>query len=342
MRAQQVAHRSHHPSPPIAASPDTGNLNHGTGSQPGDGFHGQESTNRRLIDEESEWSSAQMPSELDAASDHDDSGILRGSRGRLEGHITSADLLNPSDALDLLAQVANLDPQGQGHNQEDVEVEHHNIPEASRGLETSKTRSIANYPPISSGALSLLDVASLLQEYAYRTAPSSSRDLYSTLANYIRPISYYSNFHIFFPIAYKVIFDDPAGLAEWIEKEQHLITAILTVVTKDDPTRLKVHEAFAQHMETLISKLIYAGSTDVGAVEALLILAEWSPQPPEDSLAIGTGKENQGSWMLVGLAIRLAYLQNLEQTTLTHGQAGVSEHICRQRTVWAGKSTQFT
>lgn len=90
-------------------------------------------------------------------------------------------------------------------------------------------------------------------------------------------------------------------------------------------------------MESLISKLIYAGSTEVGAVEALLILAEWAPEPPEDSLAIGTGKENQGSWMLVGLAVRLAYLQNLEQTTLTHGEEGVSEHVCRQRTVWAGE-----
>jgi len=90
-------------------------------------------------------------------------------------------------------------------------------------------------------------------------------------------------------------------------------------------------------MESLISKLIYAGSTDVGAVEALLILAEWAPQTPEEGLTIGTGKENQGSWMLVGLAIRLAYLQNLEQTTLMYGQEGVSEYVCRQRTVWAGE-----
>lgn len=107
-----------------------------------------------------------MPSDLDTASDHDDSGESGEgeSRGRLEGHITSADLLNPSDALDLLAQVANLEPKNQ--NQGDPETTNHEMAEAAMGIETGTTQSIAYYPPIASGAVSLSEAAALLQKYA--------------------------------------------------------------------------------------------------------------------------------------------------------------------------------
>ncbi|KAM0347756.1 hypothetical protein ACHAPU_004771 [Fusarium lateritium] len=94
-------------------------------------------------------------------------------------------------------------------------------------------------------------------------------------------------------------------------------------------------------MEAQISKLIYTGSTTVGAVEALLILAEWAPQPQEENLMIGCGKEDQGSWMLVGVAIRLAYLQNLEQTGLEQQVNGSEDLTCymsdRQVSIRLGK-----
>jgi hypothetical protein len=147
---------------------------------------------------------------------------------------------------------------------------------------------------------------------------------------------YHDNFHIFFPIAYSVIFDH-TRLLESLEKEQYLVTAILTVATKDDPSWSKAHTACARYMESQISKLIYTGSTTVGAVEALLILAEWAPQPLEENLMIGCGKEDQGSWMLVGVAIRLAYLQNLEQTGLTQRGEDVTPDLSRKRIAWAGK-----
>ena len=152
--------------------------------------------------------------------------------------------------------------------------------------------------------------------------------------------SYHDNFHIFFPIAYSAIFDY-TRLLESLEKESHLITAILTVATKDDPSWARAHNACARYMESQISKLIYTGSTTVGAVEALLILAEWAPQSLEEDLMIGCGKEDQGSWMLVGVAIRLAYLQNLEQTGLTQRDEGATKDLSRKRIAWAGKTTIF-
>ncbi|KXJ87939.1 hypothetical protein Micbo1qcDRAFT_102422, partial [Microdochium bolleyi] len=315
-RANSSARRDSHISSPAAPPTGRSHLDVGsTGLRRVDDYNQHDGGNRHRS-EESDWASSPLPSEIDNASDHDDSGESGegDSRGGLEGHITSANLLNPSDALDLLAQLANLE-QGK-QNEAAAEKENTQMTEAVAGIETGTTQSISYYPPMASGALSIAEAAGLLQRYG----PGCS---------------YYDHYHIFFPIAHKTIFEDYASLPECIEREQHLVTAILTVMTKDDPTRREMHDACARHMESLISKLTYAGSTEVGAVEALLILAEWAPQPPEDSLAIGTGKENQGSWMLVGLAVRLAYLQNLEQTTLTYAQDGVSEHVCRQRTVWA-------
>ncbi|RGP64840.1 hypothetical protein FLONG3_9418 [Fusarium longipes] len=223
----------------------------------------------------------------------------------LQGHFTSSDLLNPSDALDLLAHVADMEPERQSHDQ----AQEGGGQAEGSGIVTGAPQGVCNYPPIDSGALTLSEVSFLIEQY-------------------------HDNFHVFFPIAYTVIFDY-TRLLESIEKEQYLITAILTVATKDDPSWSKAHNACARYMESQISKLIYTGSTTVGAVEALLILAEWAPQPLEENLMIGCGKEDQGSWMLVGVAIRLAYLQNLEQTGLTQRDEDGTQDLSRKRIAWA-------
>ncbi|KAM5344906.1 hypothetical protein ACJ41O_010768 [Fusarium nematophilum] len=251
-------------------------------------------------EEHSEWLSTQIGSELGQPSEDEES--RQDNAVRLEGHFTSSDLLNPSDALDLLAHVADLEPGGHTHATE---------PTSRDTMDLSTAQRASRYPPISSGALTFSDAAHLAKQWVYR-----------------------DNFHIFFPIAHSAIFDC-GHISEWIETEPHLVTAILTVATKDDPTWSRAHDSCARHMESLISKLIYTGSTTVGAVEALLILAEWAPQPPEENLMIGCGKEDQGSWMLVGVAIRLAYLQNLEQTGLVQRVEAASEHLSRQRIAWA-------
>ncbi|GKU18728.1 unnamed protein product [Fusarium langsethiae] len=254
----------------------------------------------RDTEEPSEW----LSSHLGSNSDDEEEAQGRDSV-QLQGHFTSSDLLNPSDALDLLAHVADMEPERHNHDQ---------AQEAGRQAEgsgsvTGAPQGVCNYPPIESGALTLSETAFLIEQY-------------------------HDNFHIFFPIAYSAIFDY-TRLIESIEKEQYLITAILTVATKDDPSWSKAHSACARYMESQISKLIYTGSTTVGAVEALLILAEWAPQPLEENLMIGCGKEDQGSWMLVGVAIRLAYLQNLEQTGLTQRDEDSTQDLSRKRIAWA-------
>lgn len=155
---------------------------------------------------------------------------------------------------------------------------------------------------------------------------------------YVRTLiccSYHQNYHPFFPVAHKSIFE--GHVAEWIEKEPHLLTAILIVASKDDPSWQGAHEACSSHMEGLLSQLIYGSVATVGAVEALLILAEWAPQPPREISTFGCGKEDHGAWMLVGVAIRLGYLQRLEQTGLHDEEDSLSDSFTRKRIAWAGK-----
>lgn len=91
----------------------------------------------------------------------DASGDLSRSASRrssvaIEGHVASNDLLNPSDALDLLAHVADLDPSRQSKN----------AGQSGRGGGTANQESskqAVTYPPIANGALGFADATALVQ-----------------------------------------------------------------------------------------------------------------------------------------------------------------------------------
>lgn len=119
------------------------------------------------------------------------------------------------------------------------------------------------------------------------------------------------------------------------------MTAILIVVTKDESSWSEAHDACSRYMETLISKLMFSGSMSVGAVEALLILAEWAPQRAQATSTIGRGEEDYGAWMQVGCAIRLGYLQRLEQTGLSQEPENRDQQLGRKRIAWAGKRSHI-
>lgn len=221
----------------------------------------------------------------------------------IENHIASADLLNPSDALDLLAQVADRD--AEGHR----EMLQHANRNGARTGGSIPTGSSSSFPPISEGHLTVADVTRLLQHY-------------------------HDKYHPYYPIAHKDIFMSE-NVSQWVDKEPHLLTAVLTVASKDEPSWAGIHEACSKYMEALISKLIYRGSTTVGAVEALLILAEWAPQRLQEKPTIGRGEEDQGAWMQVGVAIRLGYLQRLEQTGLLQGKDPKPDQFSRKQLAWA-------
>lgn len=133
-------------------------------------------------------------------------------------------------------------------------------------------------------------------------------------------------------MAYSQLFE--TDIPTLVENEPELLTGVLIVSTKDEPTWQKVHDACCRHMEILVSKMIYRGSKRVGAVEALLILAEWMPQRLQPNSTVGRGEEDHGAWMHVGIAIRLGYLQRLEQTGLVRNDKFTATEE-RKRLAWA-------
>lgn len=107
------------------------------------------------IEEPSEWLSSNLGSNSE---DEEEEG-----RGpvQLQGHFTSSDLLNPSDALDLLAHVADMEPEGHDHNQSQETVRQ---VEGPTNVTNASSQAACNYPPIVSGALSLPEVSFLIEQ----------------------------------------------------------------------------------------------------------------------------------------------------------------------------------
>lgn len=117
--------------------------------------------NRLESDERSEWPPSQIQSELDqqgSASDQEDDELTE-TTGRLEDHITSADLLNPSDALDVLAQVADQELEGRNHIQGAISGD-----VIDPGQSSGTVQHVTYYPPISSGALTISDVSVFIKQ----------------------------------------------------------------------------------------------------------------------------------------------------------------------------------
>lgn len=146
--------------------------------------------------------------------------------------------------------------------------------------------------------------------------------------------SYRQNYHPYYPIAHRNVFD-LHQTSRWLREEPHLVTAILTIASKDESASSSIHDACVSHIQDLICKLVFWGTSEIGAIEALLILAEWFPQRLQGAPTTGQGEEDQGTWMQVGLAVRLGYLNGLEQAGLAD-KALNSDEFHRKRLVWAG------
>lgn len=125
-----------------------------------------------------DWASTSPPQDWPATESEPPNATEHFTRGKspdLEGHMTSADLLNPSDALNLLAQVADTD-------------EHRGaLPAQSKTRRDTQTHEAAQdrmdylaphqYPPLTENALTLSDISFLVHKYAGWFPPSSSPSL---------------------------------------------------------------------------------------------------------------------------------------------------------------------
>ncbi|KAK6431312.1 hypothetical protein LTR95_012523, partial [Oleoguttula sp. CCFEE 5521] len=218
--------------------------------------------------------------------------------------VAATDLQNPSDALDFLAQVAERDaarsPGERPHEQKAGAGAH------AHGHLPSQQPTI--YPLLQSGQLSVEMVSTLL-------------------------LRYHDKYHPYFPIA-NVDAMTPQRLWTTASDQKHLLTAMLTVASRDVQEWQQTHEACSAHMQDLIANLVYAGTGSVEAIEALLILSEWPPRQPRCP-SIGRGEEDAAAWMLVGTAIRIGYLLGIDRTGFRTANDGNTDGLDRKRLAWA-------
>ncbi|POS85261.1 hypothetical protein EPUL_003434 [Erysiphe pulchra] len=218
--------------------------------------------------------------------------------------ITSADLENPSDALEILAHVAD---RADGKVIDGLSpLEGKDCPEIIAEKITSRIDNSWLYTPLQENLISVSTIYSLLSNY---------EDLY----------------HPYFPIIPQKSFDHT--YLPWMSRnEHHLFSAILTVASRDNDA---LHEICYDHMQKLISMILAGADANIEAVEALLLLSQWVSRPQKNSSSVGRGEEDRVAWMYIGTALRLAYYIGLDRTSFKDDKNRDTVSFHRNQLVWA-------
>jgi hypothetical protein len=147
-------------------------------------------------------------------------------------------------------------------------------------------------------------------------------------------VRYAEHFHPYLPLVPRKYFERSA-LDSFAMHEKHLLTAVLTIASKDLVERPEIHEYCSKYMHELISGIAAGADCDVEAVEALLLLAEWEPQGLRPRIErVGRGEEDRAAWMHVGLALRSGYFLGLDRTSFRGDSSGDTETEARRRLAW--------
>ncbi|KAH8726547.1 hypothetical protein GQ44DRAFT_705808 [Phaeosphaeriaceae sp. PMI808] len=249
------------------------------------------------------WS--QEPSAIQPQYEGEDDHAMQSSSSNVDD-LQFSNLQNPSDALGILARVA-----GETSSNEEASNNNGNGPmQAGRhSISIMPALSLSfSYPLLDRGVLTVHSLCQLL-------------------------VRYQQQYHPYYPVAPAHIFDT-SRLAEVVKKEQHLLTALLLIASKDLADEPHIYEACMEHMKSLVSELAAGGDADIEAVEALLILAEWAPYTQRGSGKIGKGEEDKESWMHVGLALRIAYFLALDRYSFRFVDQGKDPNHDRKRLIW--------
>lgn len=167
--------------------------------------------------------------------------------------------------------------------------------------------------------------------YSYKLVRDNllSREFISKLVS-----RYAEHYHPYLPLVPRKYFD-PAALDSFASTEKTLLTAVLTIASKDLIDVPHIHRTCSNYMLELMSKIQNGVDIDVDSVEAMLILAEWEPhgmRPRAD--CVGRGEEDRAAWMHVGTAIRAGYLLYLDRTSFRGDPSGDAQTDSRKRLAW--------
>ena len=172
------------------------------------------------------------------------------------------------------------------------------------------TNNQLDYPLVTEGKLGLSRIINLLQRYRH----------------------YY---HPYFPIVPAATLD-AGNLTRTARDERHLLTAVLVIASRDLTDEPQIFSACAEYMRSLGSALAAGGPGNVEAVEALLLLAEWTPYTSRgDAGHVGRGEEDREAWMHVGTALRIGYFLGLDRYSFAvRGDDVKDPQWQRKRLVW--------
>lgn len=146
---------------------------------------------------------------------------------------------------------------------------------------------------------------------------------------------YAEHYHCYLPLVPRKYFD-PAQLDTFAVNEKHLLTAVLTISSRDLIEQPNVHVCCSRYMHDLISGVAAGHDVDVEGVEALLLLAEWEPQGLRNQIIkIGRGEEDRSAWMHVGIALRTGYFLALDRTAFRQESLEEAKIDARKRLAWA-------
>lgn len=217
------------------------------------------------------------------------------------------ELQNPSDALGILAQIASS-----SNSNGDSSHYHSLMAQPMKEYQPTPTygQNSLEYPLVRDGRLSVSKVIQLLQRYKM----------------------YY---HPYFPLVPSATLD-ATNLTTTARDEPHLLTAVLVIASRDLVDDPNVFTACTEYMRSLVSALSAGGPSSVSSVEALLLLAEWTPYTSRsDAGNVGRGEEDREAWMHIGIALRIGYFLGLDRYSFhVRGDDVKDPQWQRKRLVW--------
>lgn len=222
------------------------------------------------------------------------------------------DLQNPSDALDILAQIASNDSSARHHS------------EWNRSHRQADNTT--NRPSVGPNYTYHEQVNSML-DYPLTRILSASK-----VAQLVQRYERY--YHPYFPLVPAATLDT-RNLALSAREEPHLLTAMLVIASKDLVEEPHTFNACSEHMQAMVSALAAGGPGGVESVEALLLLAEWTPYTSRTQAGqVGRGEEDREAWMHVGTALRIGYFLGLDRYSFRVHDAAKDPQWQRKRLVW--------
>jgi hypothetical protein len=211
-------------------------------------------------------------------------------------NIAFNELQNPSDALGILAQIASNGDQP--------------VPTSQNNILQVGNQYALDYALVKNGQIGVSRIFDLLERYK----------------------QYY---HPYFPLVPAASLD-AGNLARTARGEKHLLTAILVIASRDLTNDPNVFSVTSEYMRALVSALAAGGSAGIEAVEALLLLAEWTPYTSRsDAGHVGRGEEDREAWMHVGTALRIGYYLGLDRYSFAvRGDDTRDPQWQRKRLIW--------